>query len=876
MTSPTTPDATPDTTPDATPDRHYWQGSWVDDTEAGRRLAELDTCATEALAVPLSPLTVLAACDRLAGVLADPASEQHRRLARLLDESGVGPAERERTLHDLTEALGREALETKVTRELGGIDPGRLARFDFRREIFEGWLPVGLLVHIAPGNAPAAGALSVVEGLLAGNLNIVKTSGGSRFTHALLADLAALDPTGAIAARTVVLGFPSSRTDWLARLCGAADAVAAWGGEEAVNAIAALTPPGCRLVDWGPKLSFAYLTADAWSDPEVLAGIAQDICRLEQQACASPQVIYLDTEDQDRLFAFAERFAAVLAARPPAAAEPELLESAEITNTVLVARLEEHLGLTKVHADPAARWHVLADTRVALRASPLHRTVWVKPLPRKRIGEVLRPMRRYLQTAGIGASRRDTAELAGAVLAAGVQRVTVPGRMLDSYDGEPHDGVYALQRYSRRVDVQLDARFASDACLDDLVGARELAPPPVPVTAKTDFEQLQGDLGRAEVFFRSGGSSGAPKLSAFSWDDYHEHMRHGAEGVLAAGFDPRTDRAMNLFFGGQLYGGFLSFYSVLENLRAVQFPMAAQDDHAAVARSIVEHRVDTLFGMPNYLLRVFTEGAVVLRGYRGVRKLFYGGEHFPERQQTWLREEFGVELIRSAAYGSVDAGPLGYQCPDAGGRVHHLFSGLQTLEILDLEEDRPADPGEAGRLVFTAHSRRGQRLDRYEIGDLGRWVDGACPCGRRTPRFELLGRFGDIFRSGSHFLNYRRFVLAAEERLDHHGALQLLLDEDEHSARETLTVRLEADRSHSDAGGDPRPDGRPRPGGGLGAGEQPDAVREFLDAYPDLAAAVVRDRLVELSVEHAPAEDFERTAASGKLLAVVDRRARNR
>ncbi|GAA1243428.1 hypothetical protein GCM10009665_37850 [Kitasatospora nipponensis] len=837
---------------------HYWQGEFVDDAEAGRRLDALDEHVRAVLTGPrLNPLTVLAACDLLAAALGDPGSPQWLLLAAELKAAEVPAAEAVRTLEDLAEALGREALESKLMREFGGIDPGRLARFDFRREIFEGWLPVGLLVHVTPGNAPAAGAMSVIEGLLAGNVNAAKTSGGARFTQLLLAELGALDPTGAIAARTIVLAFSSIRTAWLAKLCAAADAVAAWGGEEALAGVAALTPAGCRLIDWGPKLSFAYLTEDAWERPEVLRGIAEDICRLEQQACSSPQVVYLDTEDPEQVFAFAARFAPVLAAMVDEleVREPELLESAEISNTVLVAGHEEHLGLTRVHAAPDGSWHVLADLRSALRASPLHRTVWVKPLARRRVVEVLRPMRRYLQTVGIGAERADTAELAALVLTAGALRVTVPGGMLGSYDGEPHDGVYALQRYSRRVDVQLDGRFATDACLDDLVGARELAPPAVAVTGKGEFEQLQGDLARAEVFFRSGGSSGAPKLSAFTWDDYHEHMRSGAEGLLAAGFEPRTDRAMNLFFGGLLYGGFLSFFSVLENLQAVQFPMAAQDDHALVARSIVDHRVDTLFGMPTYLLRVFTEGAEELRAYRGVRKVFFGGEHFPERQQAWLREEFGVEVIRSAAYGSADAGPLGYQCDHAPARVHHLFSGLQTLEILDPEQDRPAAVGEPGRLVFTAHTRRGQRLDRYEIGDLGRWVEGTCGCGRRTPRFELLGRFGDIFRSGSYFLNYRRFAAVAQEALEHRGALQLLLAEDE--GGESLTVRLEA-------------------GAGLAADADHAAVaRAFLADYPDLAAAVEHDRLVELRIELVDADGFERTAASGKLREVVDLRERN-
>ncbi|WP_394938153.1 acyl-CoA reductase [Psychromicrobium sp. YIM B11713] len=832
--------------------QHYWQGELITDTEAALRLDALEDWVPRVLVEPLNPLVVIAACDRLSGVLTDQDHAVRTGLASRLAELGISDHEVSQTLSDIAAALQRKSLERKLVRELGGVTPQRLARFDFRATVFEAWAPVGLLAHVAPGNAPAAGALSVVEGLLTGNVNIIKASGGDgQVTQDLLAALAAQDPTGAIAARLIVLNFSSSRTEWLAKMCEPADAIAVWGGEEALTGITNLLRPGARLVDWGPKLSFGYLTADTWSDEDTLVNLAQDVCRLDQQACSSPQVIYLDTEDTAELFSFAERFAAVLAGVVPKTEirEPGLQEWAEISNTVLVAQQEQHLGLTKVLIAPDGSWRVLADTRSALQASPLYRTIWVKPLPREKIVATLRPMRRYLQTTGLAASRPDTAVLSRAFFAAGVQRITLPGEMLGGYDGEPHDGVYALQRYSRRIDAQLDERFAADASLDDLAAVAVLPPPPGAVTSKDDFDSFQDGPNVAEVFFRSGGSTGAPKLSMFSWADYHEHMRSGAEGLLAAGFDPRTDRSMNLFFGGRLYGGFSSFFSVLETLEAVQFPMAAQDDHAAVAESIVANGVNTLLGMPSYLLRVFTEGAEVLRRYRGVRKIFYGGEHLAAGQERWLREEFGVELIRSGAYGSVDAGPLGYQCPHSGPRVHHLFTDVQTLEILAMDADRPAAPGETGRLVFSSYTRRGQRLDRYEIGDLGRWIEGGCGCGRRTPRFELLGRFGDIFRIGSYFMNYQRFVTTAQDAFDYAGDVQVVLDSSDRG--ESLLLRLQQGLV---------PD---------------DAERAFLAGYGDLADAVERERVLSFAVETVPPERFERTAASGKLRSVVDRRVRN-
>ncbi|MFF5705595.1 acyl-CoA reductase [Streptomyces sp. NPDC012794] len=826
---------------------HYWQGEFIGDEEAGRRLAALPAAVEAALATVLETETVLAACDALATALCDPAHPVRARLAAHLP-AGEDPA----VLAELGGLLGRRELTRKVRRELGSATPGRLNRADPRETVYEAWAPVGLVAHIAPGNAATVAPLSIVEGLLAGNVNVLKTSGADTLlTQHLMAELAALDPSGALAARVVVLRFPSSRQEWLRLMCAPADAVAVWGGEDAVEGVAAHVPAGCRLVEWGHRISFAYLTADVWSDAGTLGALADDVCLHEQQACSSPQVVYLDTEDEGEVFAFAERFAAVLAARPPAAGtapedEPDPAEAAELTTTELVARLEEHLGLTRVFAAPDGSWRVMADTRSPLTASPLHRTVWVKPLPRERMIATLRPMRRYLQTAGIAGSRSDIAELSRTALAAGVTRVTPVGAMLESYAGEPHDGVYALQRYSRRVAFQADpVRFATTACLDDLARPVVLPLPTGPLTGKQDVrEPARAD---AELYFRSGGSTGAPALSVFSYDDYDTQMHAAARGLLAAGYDPVGDRTANLFYSGGMYGSFISFFSVLERLGGVQLPLAAGPDHRATARALVEHRADTLFGMPSYLWQLLHAEADALRAYGGLRKVFYGGEHFTEEQRRTLRKEFGIETVRSITYGSTDLGPLGYQCTESSGGVHHLHADLHTMEIVDVAEDRPVAPGETGRLVFTTHARRGQHLGRYLIGDLGRELPGRCACGRHAPRFELMGRTGDVMRVATYFLDYRRFLAMAEEQGGHRGELQIRLDGTD--VRERLTVRVERTPA-----------------------TDPERLRAaFLAGYPELRSAVT-ERLLDLVVEAVDGASLDRSPASGKLLAVVDAR----
>ncbi|MFJ3231141.1 acyl-CoA reductase [Streptomyces sp. NPDC086787] len=832
---------------------HFWQGEFVDDAEAGRRLAGLAESAGQVLARPLPIEVVLGACAAVGHELADPESDLHGRLA------GQLPAgEADATLAELAAALDRQALERKLRRELGGPRPERLTRPDARATVYESWAPVGLLVHIAPGNAAAVAPLSVVEGLLAGNLNVLKTSSSdSALALDLLAALGAADPSGLIAERVVALRFPSSRRDWLEALCGQADAVAVWGGEDAVGAVRELASPGCRVVAWGHRISFAYLTRDAARDGGLLDALAEDVCRFEQQACSSPQVVYLDTddvEDDGELFAFAARFAERLAkvsgSRP--APRPGPAEQAEITTVERLARLEQHLGLTRVFAAEDGSWRVLADTRPALDASPLHRSVWIKPLPRHRVTEVLRPMRRYLQTAAIGGGRADVAALSRAVFAAGVTRVTPVGSMLDSYGGEPHDGVYALQRYSRRVSVRAaDADFGTVACLDDLVEPPVLPPvPSAPLLGKEGVQRALASLDplHTQLYFRSGGSTGTPALSVFTVDDYDNQMRAAADGLLTAGFDPGRDRAANLFYCGGMYGSFISFFSILERLNATQLPIAAGPDHAAVAEALVAHRADTVFGMPSYLWQLFHAEGDRLRAYGGIRTVFYGGEHFTAEQRRVLTEEFGVERIRSAAYGSTDLGPLGYQCASSDGSVHHVLTDLHTLEILDPHADRPAGPGEPGRLVFTSRARAGQRLHRYEIGDLGRAVEGPCPCGSHVPRLELLGRYGDVVRVGTYFVNYRRVLRAAQEHLGYHGEVQLLVETG--ADRERLTVRLDQDY----------------------AGDARSARKALATQVPELASAVA-EGLLDLTVQTVSREVFERTPTSGKLRTVIDLRA---
>jgi len=834
---------------------HLWQGEWISDGELEERVKELPAVIEAAFRRPFEVRFLLDACERLSSEITQMGSPVRMLLENCLREGfRMEGDERAKELAELAKFLSRRDLEDKLACELGITNPFDFTRPKYSESNFERWSPLGFLVHIAPTNAYSAGAWTVLEGLLSGNVNFLKTGGSDElFAQLFLHCLIAQDSSGTIAPRIFACRISSRKQELLTEILASADGVVVWGDEGAISGVRQLAPKNARFIDWGPKISFAYFAEDCLQDEFALEGLARECCRMEQQACSSPQCVYVETEDNDDLIDFAERLAeklsiasAELPQKPPS---PQ--EQAEITSVVELCRLESCLDLTKLIEDEAGVWRVLVDFSSVLKASPLYRTIWVKPINRKNIAKVLSPFRFYLQTAGLVCRTDSIAELSDLLVQGGVLRITRSGMMLESYSGEPHDGVYALQRYSRRISAQRGADVIGVSTFADLKPSL-FTPPAVPIMSKEDFQQATVSPEYSELFFKSGGSTGAPKLSIFTYDDYHRQMRAAADGLFAAGFDPATDRSMNLFFAGGLYGGFVSYFTILEDLHAVQYPMGGHPDMDMVAQTIVSQKCNVLLGMPSYIIQLFASNAELFRANPVVEKIFYGGEHFNESQKRYFQSEYGVKLIRSGGYGSVDAGPIGYQCAFCTGTVHHLHNRLHVIEILDLESDISVLRGEAGRVVLSSLSRAGQKIQRYDIGDLARILPGHCPCARKGPLFELLGRHGDVFRIGSAYFNYAKFVQIFGEQFDYIGELQIILRAGSGSSKEQITLCLSEHALLPDAGE-------------IHAG--------ILDNYTDLREIVQVEGLLDLQIEYVDSSKLERTASSGKLRRIIDERS---
>ncbi len=307
--------------------------------------------------------------------------------------------------------------------------------------------PLGILLHIAAGNVDGLPAYSVVEGLLAGNINLLKLpAGDSGLSVKLLSELISCEPS--LAEYIYVFDVPSTETETLKLLADHADAVVVWGGDVAVRAARSMVDVDTKIIAWGHKLSFAYATPEATD--EDLRALCRHICETGQVLCSSCQGIFLDTEDRTVQEAFADRLFAILRETSDASKPVDFGMRAKNAIHIYTERLEARETGHTIRSGGGVS--VICSDDCDLTLSYMFRNVWIKRLPRARLVEVLKPYKDHLQTAGLLCAETERLPLAEALARAGIVRITRPGDLSRMLPGEAHDGAFPLALYSRVVE----------------------------------------------------------------------------------------------------------------------------------------------------------------------------------------------------------------------------------------------------------------------------------------------------------------------------------------------------------------------------------------------------------------------------------------
>ena len=303
---------------------------------------------------------------------------------------------------------------------------------------------------------------SVLEGLLVGNVNLLKsplTDGG--LSVSLFEKLIEIEPK--IKPYLYVFDVPSTDVATIQKLIDLSNAVVIWGGDQAISALRHLVPPNVKLIEWGHKLSFAYVSAgmvkcfmnkhnvlDAQQINDTFDEIAYNMCDTDQLYCNSAQGIYADTSDQALLTEMGAYYLERL--RRMADAHKRALPIGVRAKTALSRYTESLEALTQnktlFTTDTIS---VLVKPDSLLEGSIQFRNCWMKPLPIDQLISTLAPHKGHLQTVGLACLPDEREALTDTLLKAGLVHIKSPKQMSALNLEEPHDGAYPLRLYARNV-----------------------------------------------------------------------------------------------------------------------------------------------------------------------------------------------------------------------------------------------------------------------------------------------------------------------------------------------------------------------------------------------------------------------------------------
>jgi hypothetical protein len=379
--------------------------------------------------------------------------EVFERWAGALDASGV------REIPGVTFLrlwLRTGTLQPILARELGSnaLDGGWREEGNSRLKNF----PVGIVGHWPAGNIEIQPVLSLTCALLGGNSCIVRVPRGLVESMRLIMErLREVDPNAVLVNRIFLASFDHTRIDLHTAMAQVVDGAMIWGGAEAVSEVRALPfPHWAHIGVFGPRISVAALDSGIWSDPNERLNwcrrIARDVWQFEQQACSSPQTLFLENEiDCDRKCDPAEFIEELKSAfEEENRAHPRREIEPALTSAICRARASWLLDNTAHRAAfPASPdWTILQGSGLDIPEPTQGRTLSV--IVADDLLEVVSRFDGTVQTLGLGiqdAAREQT--LANAAGRRGVDRIVRLGQM--HVFGSPWDGVDLIRPMTRLV-----------------------------------------------------------------------------------------------------------------------------------------------------------------------------------------------------------------------------------------------------------------------------------------------------------------------------------------------------------------------------------------------------------------------------------------
>jgi phenylacetate-CoA ligase len=250
------------------------------------------------------------------------------------------------------------------------------------------------------------------------------------------------------------------------------------------------------------------------------------------------------------------------------------------------------------------------------------------------------------------------------------------------------------------------------------------------------FGLLQVPLEQTVRVHASSGTRGKPTIVAYTRNDIDVFADVCARSIAAAGGTP--DDVVHVAYGYGLFTGGLGLHYGGERLGATVVPASGGNTDLQL-QLLEDLGADGLCCTPSF--------ALLLAERRGDRQIdlrygVFGAEPWSEAMRETLENDWGIDACDIYGLSEVMGPGVAAECREGKGALH-VFDDHFLPEIVDPDTRAPTD--DWGELVLTTLTKEALPVLRYRTGDITRFVDGSCACGRthrRIARFS--GRVDDM------------------------------------------------------------------------------------------------------------------------------------
>jgi hypothetical protein len=272
-------------------------------------------------------------------------------------------------------------------------------------------------------------------------------------TQTLMNQLAHSDASERLARRIFMAAFDHERLDLHEAMARSVDGAMIWGGQDAVLQVRSLPfPHWARIAVFGPRISVAAMDAGAWNNPEEQKSwclrMARDLWQFDQQACSSPQVLYLEKSSEQSTNEFLANLK--IAFENENRAHPRQAIAPSLSSTISKARASwlidklSHQAVFPMGPD----WTILVGSGAEVPPPVQGKTLYV--LEVNDLRAAIAKLDGNVQTLGLGmADAEKENEIASLAGQRGIDRVVKLGRMHTFVP--PWDGVDLIRPMVRMV-----------------------------------------------------------------------------------------------------------------------------------------------------------------------------------------------------------------------------------------------------------------------------------------------------------------------------------------------------------------------------------------------------------------------------------------